>query len=129
MFTKFAAAVALLFALMLAAPVAAHADDQTCTEAGSSDAPYCSPATQDQGSTDVRPATAENGGGSTGSGGGTDVSPASAKVSPAAATAPSGSLPFTGGDVVGLTVIGAGALALGTIMVSRSKRSAVKHAA
>lgn len=35
--------------------------------------------------------------------------------------APSGELPFTGGDVIGLTIIGAGALGLGTIMVRRSK--------
>ena len=42
---------------------------------------------------------------------------------PAAQQSPSGSLPFTGGDVVGMTVIGAGAIALGTVLVRRSKRS------
>jgi len=46
--------------------------------------------------------------------------------SPAAAqqTAPSGSLPITGGDVVGMTIIGAGALAVGTVLVRRSRKSA-----
>lgn len=42
----------------------------------------------------------------------------------AAQTAPSGTLPFTGGDVVGLTLIGAGALAVGTVLVLRSRKSA-----
>jgi hypothetical protein len=36
-------------------------------------------------------------------------------------TAPSGELAFTGGDVLGMTVIGAGALGVGTILVRRSK--------
>ena len=36
-------------------------------------------------------------------------------------TAPSGSLPFTGGDVVGLTVVGAAALAVGALLVRRSR--------
>ena len=60
------------------------------------------------------------------------VAPAVAEEEPAAVvtqtpapaaveSAPTGSLPFTGGDVVGITVIGAAALGLGTIMVRRSK--------
>jgi len=36
-------------------------------------------------------------------------------------SAPSGELAFTGGDVLGMTVIGAGALGVGTILVRRSK--------
>ncbi|MEN3273083.1 MAG: hypothetical protein V7636_1844 [Actinomycetota bacterium] len=36
-------------------------------------------------------------------------------------SAPAGELAFTGGDVLGMTVIGAGALGLGTILVRRSK--------
>jgi hypothetical protein len=35
--------------------------------------------------------------------------------------APSGELPFTGGDVAGLAIIGAGALGLGAVMVRKSK--------
>ena len=42
---------------------------------------------------------------------------------PAAQEAPSGSLPLTGGDVVGMSIIGAGAIAVGTVLVRRSKRS------
>jgi hypothetical protein len=38
-----------------------------------------------------------------------------------AATAPSGSLPLTGGDVLGLTAMGAAALAVGGAMVRRSR--------
>ena len=34
---------------------------------------------------------------------------------------PSGELAFTGGDVLGMTIIGAGALGIGTIFVRRSK--------
>jgi LPXTG-motif cell wall-anchored protein len=52
--------------------------------------------------------------------------PAQAEVpgpAPAAAQAPSGGLPLTGGDVVGMTVIGAGAIAVGTVLVRRSKRA------
>ena len=36
-------------------------------------------------------------------------------------SAPAGELAFTGGDVLGMTVIGAGALGIGTILVRRSK--------
>lgn len=43
------------------------------------------------------------------------------KPAVAPSTAPSGELPFTGGDVIGLTIIGAGALGLGTVLVRRSK--------
>ena len=35
--------------------------------------------------------------------------------------APAGELAFTGGDVLGMTIIGAGALGVGTILVRRSK--------
>jgi hypothetical protein len=36
-------------------------------------------------------------------------------------SAPSGELAFTGGDVLGMTIIGAGALGIGTILVRRTK--------
>ncbi|HEX4906753.1 MAG TPA: hypothetical protein VFU93_14945 [Acidimicrobiales bacterium] len=39
----------------------------------------------------------------------------------AAATAPSGALPITGGDVIGIAAFGAAAVGLGTILVKRSK--------
>ena len=39
----------------------------------------------------------------------------------AAKPAPAGELAFTGGDVLGMTIIGAGALGVGTILVRRSK--------
>jgi hypothetical protein len=52
-------------------------------------------------------------------------------VAPAAATAAveaqqpsSGTLPFTGTDVIELTLIGAGAVAAGTVLVRRSRRTA-----
>ena len=48
--------------------------------------------------------------------------PAQAEV-PVAEEAPSGNLPLTGGDVLGMTVIGAGAIAVGTVLVRRSKRT------
>jgi uncharacterized surface anchored protein len=45
------------------------------------------------------------------------------QVEAASTTKPS-TLPFTGGDVAGLAVIGAGAAIAGTVMVRRSKRHA-----
>jgi hypothetical protein len=46
------------------------------------------------------------------------------KVS-AQSTSPSSSLPFTGGDVVGLSLIGIGAVAGGTALVRSGRRKAV----
>jgi hypothetical protein len=46
------------------------------------------------------------------------------KVS-AASTSPDSSLPFTGGDVVGLSLIGIGAVAGGTALVRSGRRKAV----
>ena len=40
------------------------------------------------------------------------------------ASSQTSTLPFTGGDVVGLAVIGAGAALAGTVMVRRSRRPA-----
>jgi hypothetical protein len=40
-------------------------------------------------------------------------------------TSPSSSLPFTGGDVVGLSLIGIGAVAGGTALVRSGRRKAV----
>lgn len=44
---------------------------------------------------------------------------------PFANQAPSGGLPFTGADVAGMTIIGVAALATGSVLVYRSRRSAV----
>ncbi len=44
-------------------------------------------------------------------------------VSPSTATKPS-TLPFTGGDVAGLALIGVGAALAGTVLVRRSRRMA-----
>jgi len=35
---------------------------------------------------------------------------------------PSGTLPVTGGDIAGMTIIGLGAVATGTVLVRRSRR-------
>lgn len=42
-------------------------------------------------------------------------------AAPAAAAAPSGSLPFTGGDVAGLVLIGGAAIGAGALMIRRSR--------
>ena len=47
---------------------------------------------------------------------------------PASAPASSGTLPFTGGDVAGMVLLGVGALAIGTVMVRRSKAQADTNA-
>jgi hypothetical protein len=91
--SKLAAAGAVLFASFLPM-AAAHAE--TCTP------PYCNP--EPRGG--VLPNEEER--------------PASVDV-PRGDDGPSGELAFTGGDVVGLTVIGAGALGIGTLLVRRSK--------
>lgn len=98
MISKVAATGAVLVASFLPM-TAAHAE---CEK------PYCTPNVPSGGGEDggVLPSEAEK----------------PAAVTPTSSTsAPSGELPFTGGDVVGLTIIGAGALGLGTIMVRRSK--------
>ena len=51
----------------------------------------------------------------------TNVSDNGSSVRPSTATRPS-TLPFTGGDVAGLALIGAGAAIAGTVMVRRSRR-------
>jgi LPXTG-motif cell wall-anchored protein len=40
------------------------------------------------------------------------------------APAPSGSLPFTGGDVAGLAAIGTAAIGAGALMIRRSRKAA-----
>ena len=40
---------------------------------------------------------------------------------PTSTEAPAGELPFTGGDVAGLALIGVGALGLGAVLVKKSK--------
>jgi hypothetical protein len=54
----------------------------------------------------------------------TSVPTPTSKVS-AASTSPGSSLPFTGGDVVGLSLIGIGAVAGGTALVRSGRRKAV----
>lgn len=44
----------------------------------------------------------------------------------ATSTGPSGTLPFTGADVVELSVVGLGAIGVGTIMVRRSRARRVE---
>jgi hypothetical protein len=64
-------------------------------------------------------------------GGDTEVPPDNGEVigedatrEPAAVeAAPSGTLPITGGDVVGLTVAGGSAIAVGAVLVHRSRRA------
>jgi hypothetical protein len=122
--SKVAALGALGIAVLL--PTSAHAAEGQCTDPASVD--YCSPGTPSGGG--VLPSESEQGGG--GSAGGPATAeqtpsgvpvgaPAAAETTPAAA--PSGSLPFTGGDVVGMTIIGAGALGLGTVLVRRTKKT------
>ncbi len=52
----------------------------------------------------------------------TQVQSSGSTVKAATATKPS-TLPFTGGDVAGLALIGAGAAIAGTVMVRRSRRT------
>jgi hypothetical protein len=73
------------------------------------------------GENDEAPAVEETGGAPAGAEvlGESETAPAAAA---AAETAPSGTLPFTGGDVVGMTVVGAAAVGIGAVMVRRSRR-------
>ena len=54
----------------------------------------------------------------------TQVQSSGSTVRASTATRGSSTLPFTGGDVVGLALIGAGAAIAGTVMVRRSRRPA-----
>jgi hypothetical protein len=58
------------------------------------------------------------------SGTNTGVSPDSGSTVKAATQTSTSTLPFTGGDVAGLALIGAGAALAGTVMVRRSRRMA-----
>lgn len=73
--------------------------------------------------TDVLPSESENTptGGGTDTGAGDAEGPAGAAAEADAATAPSGALPLTGGDIIGMAAIGAVALGLGTVLVRRSR--------
>jgi hypothetical protein len=59
---------------------------------------------------------------------GAEVLPSTAAAPAAAETAPTGTLPFTGGDVVGMTAIGLGAVAVGTVLVRRSRKDGAQTA-
>lgn len=95
------------FAVLAAyAPLASTAGAQ---ESPACDPPYCNPVVPHDngavlGNEEAKPA----------------VEPAAA-AQPVVAEAPKGELAFTGGDVLGMSVIGAGALGVGTILVRRSK--------
>lgn len=56
-------------------------------------------------------------------GGGGEVAAGGAETGAAGAAAPSGTLPVTGGDIAGLALIGAGAVAAGAVLVRRSRRA------
>lgn len=97
------AGVALLAVFLPLASAGAQEQPSTCSP------PYCNPQVPTGGgdvlaNNEEKPAALEQ--------------PAAAE---APRSAPAGELAFTGGDVVGMTVIGAGALGLGTILVRRSK--------
>ena len=99
-------AVAGIAVLAAYAPLAPAGATETC------EAPYCNPHVPTDngavlGNEEEKPA----------------VQPAAAELPAEAAqnSAPSGELAFTGGDVLGMTIIGAGALGVGTILVRRSK--------
>ena len=136
---KVAASALLVFTLFPA--VAAHAQTD-CARAD-----YCNPDTPDSGGSDEGssgqpggvivggPAGEETSRGGAGGAAGedgaevlgaeseapTDADAVGAEAGAAAATAPSGSLPITGGDVVGIAALGAVAVGLGTVLVKRSK--------
>ena len=55
---------------------------------------------------------------------GQDLSRNPGAAAPASNSGTSGSLPVTGGDVLGLTVIGAAAIGTGAVLVRRSRRTA-----
>ena len=115
---KLAASAVLVFALSSAAAVQAKdcSGDRYC----SPDTPT-NPATDSGTDTDVSPGSAE----APATGTETDGAPAGelpiSDELPATAEAPSGSLPITGSDVVGIAAIGAAALGLGTVLVRRSR--------
>lgn len=117
-FRKLAATGVLIAGLTL--PFAAGASAQTQTQCPPND-DYCTdgvPAEVEPDNEEVLPTDEVAPGGETGG------APAQAEVPAAAAQeAPSGGLPLTGGDVVGMTIIGAGAVAIGTVLVRRSKRA------
>ena len=132
---KVAASALLVFTLFPALAANAQTD---CARAD-----YCNPDTPDSGGSDEGssgqpggvivggPAGEETSRGGAGGAAGEDgaevlgaesEAPTDADaVGAGAATAPSGSLPITGGDVVGIAALGAVAVGLGTVLVKRSK--------
>lgn len=65
--------------------------------------------------------SADNGDAETAPNAGTPAAPANQSGGPV--SAPTGALPITGGDVVGMAVIGAVTIALGSALVHRSKHA------
>jgi Na+/H+-translocating membrane pyrophosphatase len=109
---RFAVAGFIALAAPLALPAAAHAD---CSVPGASCSPPVVGATVLAQGGFVSPA----------------VAPAAAQVAPAAGLPPmapaSGSqLPFTGGDVAGLSIVGAGLLGAGVVLVRRNRVRSAK---
>lgn len=123
--SKVAALAAMLLVLVL--PTAAGA--QTYPGPSSPDLPPTDTPTGGGDDGDVLGDDEEQGGGVVGGpstadndgvlGDGTVGAPATAEVS--GGTAPSGSLPITGGDVVGLALIGGAAVGAGALLVRRSR--------
>jgi hypothetical protein len=109
---RLAVAGFIALAAPLALPAAAHADGST-VPAASHAVTIVAPAVLAQGGF-VSPA----------------LTPTPAQVTPSAAlplTAPATSqLPFTGGDVAGLSVLGAGLLGAGVVLVRRNRVRPVK---
>jgi len=121
-YRKLAAAGVLVVGMTL--PLGATASAQACT-AGDD---YCTPPNVDDNGAEVEPGDSE-----APTGGPIDVEvptggPAQVETQPQPAAAPTGGLPLTGGDVLGMAGIGAGAVAIGTVLVRRSKRSSAAAA-
>lgn len=123
---KLAAIALLLFGLVPAVSAGAQA---TCEQ------DYCAPTDNEGPGTDE----GAEGGSTDNSGGGAEVDAGGAEdaggaatpgsgantvgggAGAGAATAPSGALPITGSDIVGIAALGAVAVALGALLVKRSK--------
>ncbi len=57
----------------------------------------------------------------------TAVNDGSTSSSGTSATSDGGGLPFTGADIAGMTIVGVGAVGLGTFLVQRNRRTASEN--
>jgi hypothetical protein len=124
-FTKAAAGALLVVATTF--PTAALAGAESYTNPDTPHHPGTdTPDKPDTPGGEVLPSDSENpveeGTSSPGGPAGAEVLPSSDEAPAAAESAPSGTLPFTGGDVVGMPAIGLGAVAVGTVLVRRSRK-------